>query len=123
MLRMTKKYIALLMLLALAVGVTHTAQHDWASERVHEIAEAAHHATAPVLHVHHEAPHHQEGDKSKKTHSEPDCLLGDLSAAPACDTSPQKLNFILPRPTHPQNVQPSLHTQGLPPVRAPPLSI
>lgn len=123
---MTKTYISLFMLLTLTAGVVHNLQHDWASEQAVEITDAAHLVSfnLPNLHhAHHEAPHRHEGDKSKESHGERDCLLGDLTATPSCGSSLPKQNFILPKPTQPTLVLPTRHTQSLPPVRAPPLSL
>ena len=109
--------LTLVMLLALLGGVVHTAQHDIEAERLSHVAHVAHFVAD-------DAAHDDAADTTfDATHSDSDCLLGDLAATPSIAATPVITFVVLPRPDHPIIAARSHAPVGLQQARAPPISL
>lgn len=105
------------MLLTLLGGVVHTAQHDMEAERLSHVAHVAHFVAD-------DAAHDDPTDATfDATHSDSDCLLGDLAATPSIAATPVITFVVLPRPDHPIIAARSHAPVGLQQARAPPISL
>ena len=99
MVKTTKTYALLVMLLALLGGVAHNVQHDILPD-------------APSIEA-----------AANEFHVETDCLLGDLAAAPNCDAAFSISFAVLPQPVHPPLTAPRLTPHRTQQARAPPVSL
>ena len=104
------------MLLALLGGISHSVQHDVASEFAHELT----HHSATLADTHERGAH---DDKLSHMHSERDCLLGDLSATQASSALALLDYVVLPRPNTPKLTPPVTRMVGATQARAPPISL